>query len=75
MGWAPDEVAAKRKLYIVVTNDDGETVYKTWNADEGYKTVTLYLDETDPPLTDARRNVMGETIGKSLWDHDPAALA
>jgi len=70
--WIPEQVAAKRKLYITVTNDDGETVYQTWNSDEGYKTVTLYLDETEPPLTDARKDVMGEVIGMSRWDHTQA---
>jgi hypothetical protein len=73
MAWTEEEVAAKRKLYIIVTNDDGETVYKTWNADEGWKTVTLYLDETQEPMTDARKDVMGEVIGKSIWDHTQAA--
>jgi hypothetical protein len=74
MSWTAEEVAAKRKLHITVTNDDGETVYKTWNADEGRKTVTLYLDETEAPLTDARKGVMGEVIGRSIWGLDPVAL-
>lgn len=62
-----DEVAQTRKLHVTVTNDDGETVYQTWNSDAGWKTVTLYLDETDDVADDARREVMGSVIGKSIW--------
>lgn len=73
MCWTTEQIAAKRKLYVTVTDDDGKTVYKTWNADEGWKTITLYLDATEKPMHDARKDVMGEVIGKADWDYTPAA--
>jgi len=72
-GLTRGDVAGEPKLHVTVTDDDGNVVYRTWNAAADYKTVTLYLDETDELPDDARREVAGPVIGRSVWGLDPIA--
>lgn len=50
-----------RRLTVTVTDEDGNVVYETWNADMGWKSALLVFDATQ---TDHD----GNEIGLSLWD-------
>jgi hypothetical protein len=51
-------------LTVTVTDDDGRVVYRTWQAEEAWASVTLMLGQTGPDID-------GNEIGLSYWDLVP----